>query len=128
MTHMHILGCVVLIGIFVIGTLRPVPLGALGLVAAFLVGTVAIGETVPEILAGFPVNLLILIVGVTYLFSIARANGTLELVADRMVQRVGSSRYMALWMLFLLSFVPTALGSPASVAMVAPIAVNVASR
>ena len=126
----HVVGLLVLAAVFVVGTARPIPLGALGVVAAFVIGSTMAGETADEIVSGFPVNLLILIVGVTYLFAIARANGTIDYVVGRLVRAIRGNRLLAMWVLFVLTFVPTALGSlgPASVAMIAPIAVNVAER
>src|SRR3954452_8127222 len=65
----------VLVAIFAIGTLRPINMGLLGITAAFVVGS-AVGVSEDDIFAGFPGDLFIILVGVTYLFAIANNNGT----------------------------------------------------
>jgi hypothetical protein len=42
----------------------------------FLVGTIFVREGVQEMYTGFPVDLLVLLAGVTYLFAIVESNGT----------------------------------------------------
>lgn len=84
---MHALGVIVLGAVVAIGTWRPINPGVLALVATFLVGTLAFGETVRDTYAGFPIDLLILLVGVTYLFGVAVQNGTVAHIVDRSVDR-----------------------------------------
>ena len=50
----EILSIIVLVLMFVIATTMPVNLGALALVAAFFVGTIAVGLSVDEIILGVP--------------------------------------------------------------------------
>ena len=52
-------------------------MGVLGIVAAFIVGT-AMGVSEDDIFAGFPGDLFVILVGVTYLFAIASSNGTVD--------------------------------------------------
>lgn len=66
---------------FVMATLRPINLGALGFAAAFLVGTQVLAMQPDDVLAGFPANLFLILVDVTYLFGIANTNGTVDLLA-----------------------------------------------
>jgi len=49
-------------------------MGVLGIVAAFAVGT-ALGVSEDDIFAGFPGDLLVILVGVTFLFAIASNHG-----------------------------------------------------
>ena len=72
----HIAGIAGLVLVFIVGTARPVNLGALALVMTYLVGGLVAGEAAAAMYRGFPVDLLILLVGVTYLFGVAAANGT----------------------------------------------------
>jgi len=71
----HVVGVSGLVLVFLIGALRPINLGALALVMTYLVGTIFVREGVKEMYSGFPVDLLVLLVGVTYLFAIAESNG-----------------------------------------------------
>ena len=52
-------------------------MGVLGIVAAFGVGT-ALGVSEDDIFAGFPGDLFVILVGVTFLFAIASNNGTVD--------------------------------------------------
>src|ERR1044072_5976098 len=69
-----------LVVLFVAGTLLPINMGALGFVAAWLVGMYSLGLTEREIIAGISGDLVLTLVGVTYLFAIARNNGTVHLI------------------------------------------------
>lgn len=126
----HTAGILALVVIFVIGTLRPINLGALGLVAAYVVGTVIVRESVGQILTGFPVDLLVLLVGVTYLFGIATANGTVARIVDGVAHLARGRRALIPWTVFVLASLPAmagALGS-AGVAMLAPLSMRLAER
>ena len=88
----EIISIIVLVLMFVIGTTMPVNLGVLALVAAFLVGTLAVGLSIDEIIlgvpgdgeitGGFPGDLFLLLVGLTYLFALAQNNGTVDLLVQ----------------------------------------------
>ncbi|WP_245773954.1 SLC13 family permease [Pseudonocardia ammonioxydans] len=119
-----------LVLIFVIGTLRPVNIGALALIATFLVGTLVAGEGIDELLAGFPPDLFVLLVGVTYLFGLAAVNGTIEWLIDRAVGLLGDRPALVPMMIFIFSAVPTTAGAlgPAGVAMLAPLCLRLGER
>ncbi|MFH8568237.1 SLC13 family permease [Streptomyces sp. NPDC017993] len=119
-----------LLVMFVVGTVLPINLGILAFVATFLVGTASLGLTEEEIFEGFPVQLFVTIVGVTYLFAIARRNGTIELLVSAGVRLVRGKVGLIPWVLFLVAAVLTAFGTftPAAVAILAPIAMNFAFR
>jgi len=126
----HVLPIAGLVLIFVLGTLRSVNLGILSLAATFLVGTFMTRESVADMYRGFPVDLLILLVGVTYLFGVAASNGTIERLVAAAAARVHGRRALIPWVVFALAAVPTmagALGSAAA-AMLAPIALRLAER
>jgi di/tricarboxylate transporter len=126
----HALPIAGLVLIFVLGTLRSINLGILSLAATFIVGTLLTGESVADMYRGFPVDLLILLVGVTYLFGIAASNGTIERVVTAAAASVRGQRALIPWIVFVLAAIPTmagALGSAAA-AMLAPIALRLAER
>ncbi|WP_224404040.1 SLC13 family permease [Pseudonocardia sp. ICBG1034] len=126
----HVIAVVALVLIFVIGTLRPVNIGALALIATFLVGTLVAGESVKELLVGFPPDLFVLLVGVTYLFGLASVNGTIEWLIDRAVRLLGDRPVVVPWMIFVFSAIPTTAGAlgPAGVAMLAPLCLRLGER
>lgn len=127
---LHLVGASGLILVFVIGTLRPINLGALALVLTFVVGTLFVGEGVKEMYSGFPVDLLILLVGVTYLFAIAESNGTVGRIVEGAARLVKDRRALLPWVVFVVAALPAmagALGS-AGVALLAPLALRLAER
>ena len=62
----EVITILVLVAIFLVATLLSINMGVLGLVAAYVVGR-ALGLTDDDIFAGFPGDLFIVLVGVTYL-------------------------------------------------------------
>jgi di/tricarboxylate transporter len=127
---MHLIGVAGLVVVFVVGTLRPINLGALGLVATFLVGSFVVGEGVGRMLDGFPVDLLVLLTGITYLFGIAANNGTVALVVESAARLIKGRPALIPWMVFVVASLPAmggALGS-AGVALLAPLALRLARR
>jgi di/tricarboxylate transporter len=126
----HVAGVLALILIFVIGTLRPVNLGALALAMTFIVGAALSTEPVSRLYSGFPVDLLILLIAVTYLFAIAARNGTIEWIVSGATKLVRGHRALLPWIVFCVAALPTtagALGS-AGIALLAPIALRLAER
>jgi di/tricarboxylate transporter len=127
---LHVAGVAGLVLIFVIGTTRPVNLGALALVMTYLVGTLVAGETAAAMYRGFPVDLLMLLVGVTYLFGVAAANGTVDRIVEGAAHLVRGQRALIPWTAFVVAALPAmagALGS-AGVAMLAPLSLRLAER
>jgi len=116
--------------LFVVGTLLPINMGALGFVAAWLVGMYALGLTEREIISGISGDLVLTLVGVTYLFAIARNNGTVDLIVRGAVRMVGGRVALIPWVMFAVTAVLTAIGaaSPAACAIVGPIALGFAGR
>jgi di/tricarboxylate transporter len=126
----HVVGIIGLVLIFVIGTLRSINLGALALVMTFLVGTIFVGEDARAMYGGFPVDLFILLAGVTYLFAIASSNGTVERIIESATRLFGERRALVPWVVFAVASLPAmagALGS-AGVALLAPISLRLAQR
>ena len=119
-----------LVAIFAIATFLPVNMGALAFVAAFLVGTLSVGLSTDDILSGFPAELVVTLIGVTYLFAIAQNNGTVDLLVRGAVRLVGGYVAAIPWVMFAVTALLTAIGalSPAAVAIVAPIALGFAAR
>ena len=119
-----------LIALFVVGTVLPINMGALGFVAAWLVGMYSLGLTEREIVGGISGDLILTLVGVTYLFAIARNNGTVDLIVRAAVRAVGGRVALIPWVMFAVTAVLTAIGaaSPAACAIIGPIALGFAGR
>jgi Na+/H+ antiporter NhaD/arsenite permease-like protein len=117
----------VLIAVFLIATTRGINMGVLGIVASFAVGT-ALGVSEDDIFAGFPGDLFVILVGVTFLFAIASSNGTVDWLINAAVKAVGGRTAAIPWVMFGVTAVLTASGAvvPGAVAIVAPVALGFA--
>lgn len=126
----EVIALIVLVLVFLIATIRSINMGALALVAAFVVGTTVFGVEVGDVIGGFPGNLFVILVGVTYLFALAKTNGTVDWIVHRAVVAVRGRVALMPWVMFLVCAAITAIGaaSPAAVAIVAPVAMGFAAR
>lgn len=126
----ELISILVLVVVFVIATTRSINMGALAFAAAFGVGTLAAGMDADGIFAGFPGDLFVVLVGVTFLFAIARANGTTDWLVHASIGLVGGRIALIPWVMFAITAALTAIGavSPAAVAIVAPLALGFAAR
>jgi di/tricarboxylate transporter len=119
-----------LVALFVVGTVLPINMGALAYVAAWLVGVYSLHLSEKEILAGVSGDLILTLIGVTYLFAIAKNNGTVDLIVASAVRAVGGRVALIPWVMFTVTAVLTAIGaaSPAACAIIGPIALGFAAR
>lgn len=126
----QLVSILVLAVIFLLATTLSVNMGALAFAGAFLVGTLAGGMDGDAIFAGFPGDIFVVLVGVTYLFALARANGTTDWLVSAAVRLVGGRIALIPWVMFAVTAALTAIGavSPAAVAIVAPVALGFAAR
>lgn len=126
----ELISILVLVVVFVIATTRSINMGALAFAAAFGVGELVADLDADKIFAGFPGDLFVVLVGVTYLFAIARSNGTTDWLVHASIRLVRGRVVLIPWVMFVLTGALTAIGavSPAAVAIVAPIALSFAAR
>lgn len=126
----EIIGIIGLVLIFLLGTTRPVNMGAIALTASFIIGVFVSNLEVGDIFGGFPVSLLMILIGVTYLFGFAKHNGTVQWIVHGAVHLVRGKTSIVPWIIFAISTLLAAIGaaSPAVVAIVAPIAMTLAAQ
>jgi Na+/H+ antiporter NhaD/arsenite permease-like protein len=121
------IACVVgLVVLFVVGTVLPVNMGALAFVMAFVVGGLFVDLSAASILAGFPGDLFVTLVGITYLFAIAQNNGTIDWLVRQAVRSVRGRTVAIPWVMFFVTAALTSVGavSPGAVAIIAPVALR----
>lgn len=126
----HWISIYALIGMFVLATALPINMGVIAFVGAFLVGTLVAGMNTKAIMGGFPADLFLTLVGITYLFALAQNNGTIDWLV-RLAVRAVRGRIAAIpWIMFFIAALLTAVGavSPAAVAIIAPIALGFAAK
>lgn len=126
----ELISIIVLVLVFLIATLTSVHMGALALVAAFVVALAFAGETADDVFSGFPGDLFVILVGVTYLFALAKNNGTVDWLVQLAVRAVRGRIALIPWVMFLVTGVLTAFGAvvPAAVAIIAPMGMGFAAR
>ena len=126
----ELISILALVAMFVVATLLPINMGLLAFAAAFLVGTLAGGLTTDDIFGEFPGQIFLVLVGITYLFGIAKANGTIDWLIRLSVRAVRGHLAAIPWVMFGVAATLTAIGavSPAAVAIVAPIALGFAAQ
>ncbi|WP_423199898.1 MULTISPECIES: SLC13 family permease [unclassified Cupriavidus] len=126
----HVLSISVLALMFVVATVLPINMGVLAFVGAFLVGTFVVGMSAKTIFMGFPADLFLTLVGITYLFAVAQKNGTIDWLVRLSVRAVGGRIAAIPWIMFGIAALLTSVGavSPAAVAIIAPIALGFAAR
>jgi Na+/H+ antiporter NhaD/arsenite permease-like protein len=125
----ELISLLILVVVFLIATTTGINMGVLGIVAAFAVGT-AMGVSEDDIFAGFPGDLFVILVGVTFLFAIASNNGTVDWMIQAAVRAVGGRTAAIPWVMFGVTAILTACGAvvPGAVAIVAPIGLGFAIR
>ncbi|MDM7555765.1 SLC13 family permease [Xanthomonas fragariae] len=119
-----ILGLVIM---FIAATALPINMGAVAFALAFVIGGVWVGLQGKEVLAGFPGDLFLTLVGITYLFAIAQKNGTVDLLVHWAVR----GRIVAIpWVMFVITGLLTTFGAlgPAAVAIIGPVALRFAKQ
>ncbi|MGW2229713.1 SLC13 family permease [Streptomyces formicae] len=126
--HLIAIGALVLV--FTVATFTSVHMGVLALVAAFAVGSAVAGQSADDVFGGFPGDLFVVLVGVTFLFAIAKNNGTIEWLVHAATQAVGGRIALIPWVMFLITAALTAVGAvvPAAVGVIAPIGMSFCTR
>ncbi|MEO8450533.1 MAG: SLC13 family permease [Gemmatimonadota bacterium] len=129
-----LISILVLAAIILIATVLPVHMGALSLAAAFVVGMFVLHGSfkarADQIAAGFPGDLFVVLAGVTFLFAIAKNNGTVDWLVHAAVRSVRGRVAILPWMMFFVTALLTGVGAvaPAAVAMIAPIGLGFGAR
>jgi len=126
----HIIAICALALMFIIATALPINMGVIAFVGAFLVGTIVAGMETKAIMSGYPAELFLTLVGITFLFAQAQNNGTIDWLVRLAVRAVGGRIGAIPWVMFGITALLTSVGavSPAAVAIIAPIALGFAAK
>ena len=113
-----------------LSSLSTVNVGFLAIVLAWLVGVYAGGQSVDQVIAGFPTSLFLTLVGLTLLFSMAQVNGTLDRITHKAVRRAAGSPGVIPFVFFFLTNILASIGPGhiAATALMAPLAMATAGR
>jgi di/tricarboxylate transporter len=120
--------CALLLVIAISCTSR-INVGLLAIPIAWLVGLYA-GRSADAVLAGFPASLFIILTGVTVLFTLAEVNGTIGLVARRLLSLARGRHALVPPIMFFIACAIATIGPGAivSVALVAPVGMALSTR
>ncbi|OIJ41865.1 MULTISPECIES: SLC13 family permease [Massilia] len=126
----HVIAICVLALMFIVATAMPINMGVIAFVGAFLVGTLIAGMETKAIMSGYPAELFLTLVGITFLFAQAQNNGTIDWLVRLAVRAVGGRIAAIPWVMFAITALLTSVGavSPAAVAIIAPIALGFAAK
>src|SRR5690349_8175751 len=104
--------------------------GVLATAFAWLIGTYAAGWKADQVMAGFPASLFLTLTGVTLLFALAEAKGTLERVANRIIRLSGGHPRVVPIVFFLVAGLLSSVGPGAvsAVALLIPLAMAIGMR
>lgn len=104
--------------------------GVVSLVLAWIIGVYLGGLRLEEVAAGFPVQLFLTLVGVTFLFTQAHTNRTLDKLAHRAVRACRGNTGLIPVMFFVLAAGLASMGpgNIATAALMAPLAMATAAR
>jgi di/tricarboxylate transporter len=92
-----------------LGFVRKMNVGLLSIAFAVLLGKVA-GMTDGTIIGGWSTSLCLMLIGMTFVFSIAQTNGTIELFARKVLALTGKRAWMIPIVIFFLSAFLAAVG------------------
>jgi di/tricarboxylate transporter len=126
--QMPTLAIAIFVAVFAIATFRNIHLGVLMFPAACAVGVGLAGMPLRDVVAGFPIGILVLLAGVTYFFGIAQGNGTLDRVVEKLLAAFGARRRLLPFLFFLITAGVAAMGSPQAGYVVMPLAMPAARR
>lgn len=104
--------------------------GVLAVALAWIVGVYFGGIPVNTVMGGFPTQLFLTLVGVTLLFSMAQANGTLDKLAHHAVRSCRGRRGLVPIMFFVMAATLASLGpgNISTAALLSPMAMSTAGR
>lgn len=125
---MDLAALAIFVAVFVVAAVRQVHVGVAMFAAACGVGVVLAGLPLRTVVGGFPVSLMVLLVGVTYFFGIAQANGTVDRVIAAVLRLVGERTALLPAVFFALTGGISSMGSPLAGLVMAPIGLPLARQ
>jgi len=124
-----LLSLAALLLVIILSCVTRLNVGFLAIALAWVVALIA-GINPNQVIAGFPSNLFLTLVGVTFLFTQAEVNGSLERVAAKVTRLAGGNAAWVVVLFFIFAAVlsTAGAGSLPTVALAAPLAMGAASR
>lgn len=123
---MEIITLAALVLAIFIGFRKQINTGLVSILIAFIVGYFMLGLEGKEIIAGWPTNLFFILLGMTLLFGMAKANGTLILITKKISGLAKGNTKLLPIIFFALTGIIAGIGpgNIAAVALMSPIAME----
>ncbi|SDF77978.1 SLC13 family permease [Sporolituus thermophilus] len=130
MLSLPVISLIALLIAILISCISTLNIGTMSIGFSLIVGHYIGGIKVSEILKGYPTNLLIMLAGTTFLFSIAQNNGTLNKIAKYVIKAVRGNVALLPIVLFFVAVILAAMGPGPTVtaALMAPTVMLLASE
>ena len=124
----QIIALAIFIALFALGAIRGVHIGVLMFAGA--AGTALLLTDMPldDVVAGFPLSIMVLLAGVTLFFAIAQLNGTIDKLIDRALAKVGSNALLLPLVFFVITGAIASMGAPLAGLVMMPVGMQVARR
>ena len=124
----QIIALAIFIALFALGAIRRVHIGVLMFAGA--AGTALLLTDMPldDVVAGFPLSIMVLLAGVTLFFAIAQLNGTIDKLIDRALAKVGSNALLLPLVFFVITGAIASMGAPLAGLVMMPVGMQVARR
>jgi Na+/H+ antiporter NhaD/arsenite permease-like protein len=125
-----VLALLALVAAIALSMTSRINVGLLGIALAWVIGVYSAGMKAEAVIAGFPSSLFITLAGVTFLFAIAKSNGTLDLLARHATSLVRGNAGLLPIVFFAIACALSTIGpgAIATVALVAPVAMATGAR
>ena len=124
----QLLALAIFIAVFAIAAVRNVNIGIAMFPVACVVGIWIADIALDDVVAGFPLSILVLLVGVTYFFGIAHSNGTIDWLIESSLAKVGDRVALLPTAFFVLTGLISAMGAPLGGLVMAPMGMSVAHK
>ena len=124
----QLIALAIFVAVFAIAAMRNVNIGIAMFPVACVVGLWVADIALEDVVAGFPLSILVLLVGVTYFFGIAHSNGTIDWLIEASLAKVGDRVALLPTAFFLLTALISAMGAPLGGLVMAPMGMSVAHK
>ncbi|SDI12761.1 transporter, UIT1 family (TC 9.B.48) [Propionivibrio dicarboxylicus] len=123
-----LIGVIVVVGISMVN--EDLNVGIVAIAFGVLVGAVFAGLPANKVMQAWPIDLFMILTGVTFLFGIATTNGTMEKLTSNAIRLAGGNTTLIPVILFALITIITTIGpgNIATVTLMAPVAMAIAGR
>lgn len=124
----QLIALAIFVAVFAIAAVRNVNIGIVMFPVACIVGLFLADLSLSDVISGFPLSILVLLVGVTYFFGIAHSNGTIDWLIQASLARVGNRDALFPAVFFALTALISAMGAPLGGLVMAPMGMSIAHK